>query len=102
MCIRDRLPLGKPGTATQRLKEIGLQLMPLGDKQQVAVVQFGSKAEKLGIEQGFEITQVEVAADRPSKEWLFIPASLLLALIMLLQRGRLRRDSPAPLVTRTL
>ena len=96
------LPLGKPGTATQRLKEIGLQLMPLGDKQQVAVVQFGSKAEKLGIEQGFEITQVEVAADRPSKEWLFIPASLLLALIMLLQRGRLRRDSPAPLVTRTL
>jgi TRAP transporter 4TM/12TM fusion protein len=86
------LPLGAAGTAPERLKRLGLQLMPLGDKMQVAVVQFGSAAEKLGIEQGFDITQVEVPTDRPDKEWVFIPASLLLALIVMLQLGRARRE----------
>ena len=50
------LPLGAAGTATERLERAGLQVMPLGDKVQVAVVKFGSTAEKLGIEQGFDIT----------------------------------------------
>jgi len=86
------LPLGAAGTAPERLKRIGLQLMPLGDTMQVAVVQFGSAAEKLGIEQGFDITQVEVPADRPDKEWMFVPALGLLGLIVMLQRGRQRRE----------
>ncbi len=94
------LPLGAPGTAAQRLKAIGLQLMPLGDKLQVAMVQFGSKAEKLGIEQGYDITHVEVNTTRPAKEWMFIPALLLLAGVMMLQWGRLKRERPAPLVAR--
>lgn len=55
---------------------------------EVAAVLFGSTAEKLGIEQGFDITQVEVPADRPAKEWAFIPAMLLLSLIVVLQRAR--------------
>jgi len=88
------LPLGAAGTAPERLKRIGLQLMPLGDTMQVAVVQFGSAAEKLGIEQGFDITQVEVPADRPDKEWMFIPALGLLGLIVMLQRSRLRQEKP--------
>ncbi|MCB2006913.1 MAG: TRAP transporter permease, partial [Rhodoferax sp.] len=90
------LPLGAEGTAPERLKRVGLQLMPLGDKMQVAVVQFGSTAEKLGIEQGFDITQVEVAADRPDKEWMFVPAMGVLALIVMMQRARRRREPPAP------
>lgn len=88
------LPLGAEGTAPEWLRRIGLQLMPLGDKMQVAVVQFGSTAEKLGIEQGFDITQVEVPADRPAKEWAFIPATILLGPIVMLQRGRQRREVP--------
>ncbi|MEO7939055.1 MAG: DUF3394 domain-containing protein, partial [Burkholderiaceae bacterium] len=94
------LPLGAPGTAAQRLKAVGLQLMPLGDNLQVGVVQFGSKAEKLGIEQGFDITHVEVTATRPAKEWMFIPALLLLAGVMVLQWGRLKRERLAPRVPR--
>ncbi len=90
------LPLGAEGTTPERLKRVGLQLMPLGDKMQVAVVQFGSTAEKLGIEQGFDITQVEVAAQRPDKEWVFVPAALLLALVVLLQRARGRREQKQP------
>jgi len=94
------LPLGPVGTAPERLKRAGLQIMPLGDKIQVAVVQFGSTAEKLGIEQGFDITQVEVPADRPAKEWAFIPAMVLLGLIVMLQRGRGRRETKAAPVAR--
>ncbi|MCZ4316629.1 TRAP transporter permease [Comamonadaceae bacterium G21597-S1] len=90
------LPLGAEGSASERLKRVGLQLMPLGDKMQVAVVQFGSTAEKLGIEQGFDITQVEVAADRPDKEWMFVPALGVLGLIVMMQRARRRREPPAP------
>ncbi len=86
------LPLGAAGTAAERLNRAGLQVMALGDRVQVGVVKFGSTAEKLGLEPGFDITQVEVPADRPAKEWAFIPALGLLALIVVVQRGRVRRE----------
>ncbi|MEO5734893.1 MAG: DUF3394 domain-containing protein, partial [Rubrivivax sp.] len=86
------LPLGEPGTARERLGRIGLVVVPLGDKMQIAQVKFGSRAEKLGLEQGFDIANIEVPAERPDKEWVFIPALVLLALIVLLQRTRLRRE----------
>jgi TRAP transporter 4TM/12TM fusion protein len=82
------LPLGEPGPATQRLRKIGVTLLSLGDEVSVGGVAFGSTAEKLGLEQGFKIAGVEVAAKRPDKEWMFIPALVLLGLIIMLQRGR--------------
>jgi len=88
------LPLGEPGPATQRLRKIGLTLMTLGDEVSVGGVAFGSQAEKLGLEQGFKITGIEVAADRPDKEWMFIPALIVLGLIIMLQRARGRRSAP--------
>jgi len=57
---------------------------------QVLMVQFGSTAEKLGIEQGYRITQLEVPAQRAAMEWMFVPALLLLAAVIVLQRARLR------------
>ena len=90
------LPLGDAGTARERLGRIGLTVVPLGDQMQIAQVKFGSRAEKLGIEQGFNIASIEVPADRPDKEWMFIPALALLGLIVLLQRGRARREPPPP------
>ena len=48
------LPLGEAGPARERLGKIGLTVVPLGDEMQIAQVKFGSRAEKLGIEQGFE------------------------------------------------
>jgi hypothetical protein len=59
-----------------------------GDELMVVGVKFGSQAEKLGIEQSFRITSMEVAADRPDKEWLFVPAFALLGLVVWLQRRR--------------
>lgn len=93
------LPLGEAGKGTERLRRIGLSVMTLGDEVQVAAVQFGSRAEKLGLEQGFKIVSIEVPAQRPAKEWMFVAAVMLLALIVLLQRSRLgreRKPKPAP------
>ena len=88
------LPLGDPGPARERLRRIGLTVMALGDEVQIAAVQFGSAAEKLGLEQGFRITQIEMPAQRPAKEWMYVPALLLLAVVIVAQRARLRREPP--------
>ena len=93
------LPLGAPGNASERLRRIGLTMMTFGDNVQVGAVRFGSTAEKLGLEQGFRVVSIEVDAQRPSKEWMFVLAVVLLAVIMLLQRRRLvveRARAPGP------
>lgn len=90
------LPLGDKAPAAQRLSKAGVTLMAQGESLQVMAVKFGSAAEKLGIEQGFSITSVEVPAERPDKEWMFLPALALLGFIVMLQRARLRREKPVP------
>jgi TRAP transporter 4TM/12TM fusion protein len=82
------LPLGPPGTMRQRLAYSGLSVMPQDGGLFVSVVAFGSRAEKLGVEQGFVITEAEVPSDRPDKEWMFIPALCLLMLVVVSQRRR--------------
>jgi len=89
------LPLGDAGPARERLRRIGLTVVPLGSELQVAQVAFGSRAEKLGLEQGFKIASIEMPTDRPDKEWMFVPALALLALIVWLQRARARRQPAA-------
>jgi hypothetical protein len=62
---------------------------------QVSMVRFGSAAERLGMEQGYVITMIEVpTGERPSKDWVYVPALALLALVMVLQRARMRRSAP--------
>lgn len=82
------LPLGPQGDARTRLAHSGLTVMPEDDGLMVMAARHGSVAEKLGIAQGFRITAVEVPADRPPKEWFFLPALVLLGLIAVLQRRR--------------
>ncbi|MCB2021365.1 MAG: TRAP transporter permease, partial [Burkholderiaceae bacterium] len=88
------LPLGKTAPARERLAAIGMTVVPLGDEMQIAQVKFGSRAEKLGIEQGFKIATIEMPAERPDKEWMFIPALALLALVVVVQRRRLKAGAP--------
>ncbi len=87
------LPLGDAGPARERLRRIGLTVVPLGGEMQIAQVQFNSKAEKLGIEQGFKIASIEMPAERPSKEWVFIPALVLLGIVVAVQLARQRREA---------
>ncbi len=82
------VPLGEPGDVRTRLGHSGMTVMPQGQQWSVMQVKFGSTAEKLGLEQGFAITAVEVESHRPDKEWVFIPALLLLALVVISQRRR--------------
>jgi TRAP transporter 4TM/12TM fusion protein len=86
------LPLGGPGPARERLAAAGVRVIPEADGTsfQVIQVQFGSRAEKLGIEQGFRITHLELPVERPPKEWMFLPALALLGLVAGLQLMRRR------------
>ncbi|MBI1907110.1 MAG: TRAP transporter permease [Rhodocyclales bacterium] len=87
------LPLGEPAaTARERLAQAGLSVMEFGGNVQVATVRYKSPADKLGLEQGFTVTGIETASTtRPAKEWVFIPALALLALVWLMQRARVRK-----------
>ncbi len=89
------LPLGAPAPARERLSSAGVSVVAQGDELLISGVKFGSTAEKLGIEQGFRIVSAEVPAERPAKEWLFLPALALLLLVMGLQRLRLPRKAGA-------
>jgi len=82
------LPLGEQGSARERLKNVGLMVMPEGDRMRIMQVKFNSRAEKLGFEQGFEIVSVEVIAERPDKELMFLLAAALLAGVVANQRRR--------------
>ncbi|HJV50193.1 MAG TPA: DUF3394 domain-containing protein, partial [Noviherbaspirillum sp.] len=90
------LPLGNEGDARKRIAASGLMVSNLGGDIEVMAVGLKSRAEKAGFEQGFKITGIETEADRPAKEWLYIPALLLLLGIYLLQRGRRDGAASAP------
>jgi len=88
------LPLGPKATARERFASAGVNVMVQGDELLITQVRFGSRAEKLGMEQGFRIVSAEMPSDRPAKEWMFIPAIVLLMLVVLLQRARGRKAKP--------
>ena len=89
------LPLGpKAENSRARLTAAGVSVVPMGEEIMVSGVKFGSQAEKLGIEQGYTISSVEMPLDRPAKEWIFVPAMVLLGLIVMLQRRRRETDVP--------
>jgi hypothetical protein len=83
-----RLTMRSGGTGTERLQRAGLSFSTVGDKVTVSLVSFGSEAAKYGLAPGDEITAVFVPANRPSRYWFAIPALLLLAGVILLQRRR--------------
>ncbi|MDX9839067.1 MAG: TRAP transporter fused permease subunit, partial [Azoarcus sp.] len=87
------LPLGAPAaTAPMRLANSGLDVAVVDDGFDIRRVAFGSQAGKLGIEAGFRIIAVEVPGDRVAREWMFLPALLLLAWVAFRQHQR-RRDT---------
>ncbi|MGM0677046.1 TRAP transporter permease [Ectothiorhodospira marina] len=85
------LPMGDPGPGEERLTHAGLGLMTLGDQVSISFVSFGSPADRMGLESGWNVTEVMVPADRPAPEWFYLPALLLLGGIVALQRRRARR-----------
>jgi TRAP-type uncharacterized transport system fused permease subunit len=83
----------------KRLADAGLQVTTLGDQAQIASVKFGSRAQKSGFEQGWDISALKVPNDRPSAHWFYLPALLLIAFVWWNQGRRLAPTAPAKLAT---
>ena len=89
------LPLGPSASGFERLSQAGIEVRTEDGKVFVDNLVFGSPAELSGLDFDWEIKGIQVEASRPPKQLMFIPALLLLALIIMLQRGRRSRPVPA-------
>ena len=94
------LPLGPAGgSGEERLFDgAGLEFRDEDGKYYVDNLNFGGPAEQLGIDFDWEVASIEVEADRMPKEIFYIPALLLLGLVVVLQRRRhrLTEEGAAP------
>jgi hypothetical protein len=89
------IPLGDPQEPRLRLRAVGLNVVPLGDKVQITNVAFGSYAKRIGLDVGYEVVAVLEPAERPSRA---IPAAIALLAaggIAGLQLARRRRSQAA-------
>jgi signal transduction histidine kinase len=90
------LPMGDGANGRERIRAGGATVVALGQEMEVANVRFGSRARKLGVEQGFRIVEVKLPNPaRPSQYWVFLPALLLVAFVWWLQGRRSARPAPA-------
>jgi hypothetical protein len=90
------LPLGKAGRgAVDRLRDsAGLEFREEENKVVVDSISFGKPAEQAGIDFDWQLTSIEVQNDRMPKQVFYLPAFLLLGLIVFLQRRRLGALKP--------
>lgn len=90
------LRMGAGDTTAERLARAGLVLGPeRNGGTPIQSVGFNSAADRVGLRPGWIIETVAVDADRPAKEWMMVPALVLLGGIAGLQRRRARRAAPA-------
>ncbi|MGR3509344.1 MAG: TRAP transporter permease [Sulfitobacter sp.] len=87
------LPIGGGATGEERLEAAGLAMRTEGDRMFIDDVAYGSPAQAAGLDWDQEILRVLKPVPTPSKYWMFIPALLLLALVVMLQRGRNQRGT---------
>ena len=78
---RVMLLMSEGESPEERLKEAGLELRNDDGIMIVDALGFGSQAEQSGVDFDWEVKSVEKRTDRPSKEWMFIPAMLLLLML---------------------
>ena len=92
---RYLLPLGASGGegAARLLDGAGIEFRDEDGKIFVDNLNFGGPAEQLGIDWDWELVELEVPASRWPKELFYIPALLLLGLVILVQRRRLTAEA---------
>ncbi|OXS16361.1 C4-dicarboxylate ABC transporter [Zobellella denitrificans] len=90
--VKLRFDASRSG-AEERLASTGISAVRVeGDKAVIERVDFGSQAERLGVDFDLEIVALQRPADRPSKEWMFLPALALAGLVAWRQRRRQARE----------
>ncbi len=82
------LPLGPTAAGEERLEHAGLVLRTEDDKILVEDVTWDSPAQTAGIDFDWEIQAIEKTLKQPAKYWLYLPALLLLGVVIGLQRRR--------------
>ncbi len=87
------LPIGEGATGEEKLETAGLAFRQDGDKMIVDDVAYDSAAQSAGLDWDQEIIRVLKPVSQPSKYFMFIPALLLLMLVIFLQRGRNARGT---------
>ena len=83
------LNLGEVTSWKNRLEKVGLELRIENKRVFVEMVAFDSPAEKAGIDFDWEILTLQIPSNRPAKQWMYLPAFLLLSCIIFFQRRRL-------------
>ncbi len=89
------LPVGEGETGQDRLFASGLEYIVNGEEVIIDNVGFGSPAAEAGFDWDQKVEQVRKPVPQPSKYWMFLPALILLGLVVMLQRGRGRDVAPA-------
>jgi hypothetical protein len=89
------LPVSAGETGNDRLIASGLEYITNGDDVMIDNVTFGSPAAEAGLDWDQKIELVRKPASQPSKYLMFIPALILLGLVIMLQRGRAPRSREA-------
>ena len=82
------MKVGDQKTGPERVEGMGLTVKADGDKVIIDDVAFDSQAQKAGLDWDQEVTTVLQPNEQPSKYLMFIPALLLLALVVFIQRRR--------------
>ncbi|SLN20434.1 DctM-like transporters [Roseovarius gaetbuli] len=82
------LPIKEGATGEERLQNAGLAFRNEGETLLIDDVAFGSAGATAGLDWDQEVLRVLRPVGQPSKYLMFIPALLLLGLVVFLQRGR--------------
>ena len=82
------MPMGDTGSGVERLERSGLLLRQENKKMLVDTVVFDSAAEKAGIDFDWEILSLQIPVDQPPKQWMYLPALMLLSMVVFMQRRR--------------
>ena len=89
------LPLGEGETGEDRLFNAGLELLIDGEDVEVDNAGFDSPAQAAGLDFGQKVVVVFAPVDQPAKQLMYIPALIVLGLIIVMQRGRRKQELSA-------
>lgn len=89
------LPLQEGDNGEAMIRASGLELIIEGDTVTVDMVDLASPIGRQGLDFDWKILRIEQEnTDRPAKQWMFIPAVLLLGGLFLSQRRRRKQSQP--------
>ena len=94
--VNTVLALGAPGPGEERLRRAGLDFVQEADGAVTAEAAFGGPLDNPDDFPEMVVLAVEVPVDAPDKQWMWLPALLVLGAIVLLQRARMREPRTGP------